>query len=238
MSLNDPDLVREEYASERGLEARRALYESRVGPDPRDTMWAKIIASSPSSVLEVGPGPGEVSERIQRELGARVVAIDISERMVELARGRGVDARVADVMDLPFDDDEFDLVVAAWMLFHLPDLDRGLAEIARVLRPSGRLVAVTNSEHHLSEARLHAGFSMAGRLTFSRENGEEALRRHFDSVERIDIDGSLTFADAGAIRAYLRMLVTGKHAADGVPELAAPLRATTRNTVFVTEKAA
>lgn len=238
MSLNDPDLVREEYASEQGLEARRSLYESRIGPDPRETMWAEIVASSPSRVLEVGPGPGEVSERIQRELGARVVAIDVSERMVELVRRRGVDARVGDVQELPFADDEFDLVVAAWVLFHLPDLDRGLAEIARVLRPGGRLVAVTNSEHHLGEARSHAGFSMAGRLTFSRENGEQALRRHFDSVERTDIDGSLTFPDADAIRAYLRSLVTGKHAADGVPELADPLRATTRNTVFVAEKAA
>lgn len=99
-------------------------------------------------------------------------------------------------------------------------------------------MAVTNSEHHLGEARSHAGFSMAGRVTFSRENGEEALRCHFDSVERTDVDGSLTFPNAEAIRAYLRSLVTGKHAADGVPELAEPLRATTRNTVFVAEKAA
>jgi SAM-dependent methyltransferase len=238
VSLNDPDLVREEYASEQGLEARRSLYEGRIGPDPREVMWAEIVAPSPSRVLEVGPGPGEVSERIQRELGARVVAVDVSERMVELARRRGVDARVGDVEELPFADDEFDLVVAAWVLFHLPDLDRGLAEIARVLRPGGRLVAVTNSEHHLGEARSHAGFSMAGRLTFSRENGEQALRRHFDSVERTDIDGSLTFQDADAIRAYLRSLMTGKHATDGVPELAEPLRATTRNTVFIAEKAA
>jgi SAM-dependent methyltransferase len=238
VTLNDPDLVRQEYASERGLEARRSLYERRIGPDPREVMWAEIVASSPARVLEVGPGPGELSERIQRELGARVVAIDVSERMVELARRHGVDARVGDVQELPFADDEFDLVVAAWVLFHLPDLDRGLAEIARVLRPGGRLVSVTNSEHHLGEARSHAGFSMAGRLTFSRENGEDALRRHFDPVERTDIDGSLTFPDADAIRAYLRSLVTGKHAADGVPELAEPLRATTRNTVFVAEKAA
>jgi SAM-dependent methyltransferase len=238
VSLNNPDLVREEYASERGLEARRALYESRVGPDPRETMWDEIVAASPRRVLEVGPGPGEVSERMQRDLGADVVAIDISERMVELACGRGLDARVGDVQNLPLPDREFDLVVAAWVLFHVPELDRGLAEIARVLRPGGRLVAVTNSEHHLAEARSHAGFSMAGQMTFSRENGEAALRRHFPLVERIDVDGALMFRDTEAIRTYLLSLVTAKHAADNVPELAEPLRATTRNTVFVAEKAA
>lgn len=238
MSLNDPDLVREEYASERGLEARRSLYDNRVGLDPRETMWEAIVAAAPGRVLEVGPGPGEVAERMQRELGAEVVAIDVSERMVELARGRGVDARVGDVQTLPLPDAEFDLVVAAWVLFHVPDLHRGLADIARVLRPGGQLVAVTNSEHHLGEARAHAGFSMAGRMTFSRENGEAALRRHFARVQRTDIDGSLTFPDADSIRAYLRSLVTSKNAAGNVSELYEPLCATTRNTVFVAEKAA
>ena len=237
MSLSDPDVVRREYASERGLEARRSLYENRVGPDPRETMWDEILAAAPKRVLEIGPGPGEVSERMQQELGADVVAVDVSERMVELARGRGVDARVGDAQELPFADEEFDVVVAAWVLFHLQDLDRGLAEIARVLRPGGRLVAVTNSEDHLAEARAHAGFTMAGRVTFSRENGEDSLRRHFARVERKDVDGSVTFEDADAIRAYLRSLILAKKAADDVRELAQPLRATTRNTIFVAEKA-
>ncbi len=238
MRLNDPVLVREDYASERGLEARRSVYENRFGPDPRDTLWEEIVAAAPTRVLEVGPGPGEVSERMQRDLGAEVVAIDVSERMVALCRRRGVDARVGDVQELPFADGEFDLVVAAWVLFHVPDLDRGLSEIVRVLRPGGRLVAVTNSEHHLAEARSKAGFSMAGEMTFSRENGEEALRRHFADVERMDVDGWVTFPDADSIRAYLRSLVTAKDAAENVPELTEPLRATTRNTVFVAVKVA
>jgi SAM-dependent methyltransferase len=241
-SLQDPDVVRREYATEAGLETRRSLYDNRVGPDPREVMWDEIVAAAPRRVLEIGPGPGEVSERMQRELGVEVVAIDVSERMVELARSRGVDARVGDAQELPFADGEFDLVVAGWVLFHYADLDSGLAEIVRVLRPGGRLVAVTNSEEHLGEARTHAGFSMVGRLSFSRENGEASLRRHFAHVERKDVDGWLTFPDAEAIRAYMRSLVLGKYAAEqaieDVPELDEPLRATTRNTVFVAEKAA
>src|SRR5262249_26806624 len=66
-------------------------------------------------------------------------------------RARGIDARVGDVQDLPFDEGEFDVAVAAWMLYHVPDLDRGLAELARVLKPEGVLVAVTNSVEHLQE---------------------------------------------------------------------------------------
>jgi SAM-dependent methyltransferase len=238
-NLHDPDVVRREYATEAGLEARRSLYDKRVGPDPREVMWDEIAAAAPRKVLEVGPGPGEVSERVQRELGAEVVAIDVSERMVELARSRGVDARVGDIQELPFADEEFDIVVAAWVLFHVPDLDRGLAEIERVLRPSGRLVATTNSERHLAEARDHAGFTMVGRLSFSRENGEQSLQRHFAHVERKDVDGTLVFEDADAIRAYMRSLILGKQGVAGdIPELHEPLRATTRNTIFVAEKRA
>ncbi len=236
MKLDDPELVRAEYASEAGLLARRSTYDSRTGPDPRDVLWDEIVAAAPRRVLEVGPGPGEVSERIARELGCEVIALDVSERMVELCRERGLDARVGDVQELPFADGSFDLVVAAWVLFHVPDLDRGLAEIARVLAPGGRLVAVTNSERHLEEAREHAGISMVGSVSFSRENGEAALRRHFARVRGEDVDGTVMFADREAVRAYVRSLVTWKRAADDVPELAEPLEATTRNTVFVAGK--
>lgn len=236
MSLSDPELVRAEYASETGLLDRRAIYDKRVGPDPIALLWEEIVSAKPRRVLEVGPGPGELSERIQRELDCEVVALDISERMVELCRSRGVDARVGDVQELPFADGSFDLVVAAWVLFHPADLDRALSEIARALERGGRLVAMTNSEHHLGEAREHAGISMVGRMTFSRENGEEALRRHFSAVRRIDIDGTVTFEDGEAVRAYVRALTTWKQAAESVPELAEPIGATTRNTIFVAEK--
>ena len=89
-------------------------------------------------MLEVGCGEGELSERLQRSLGVEVIALDQSGRMVELTRKRGVNAVVGDVQQLPFEQGSFDVVVAAWMLCHMPDLDRGLAEIARVLRPGGR----------------------------------------------------------------------------------------------------
>ena len=129
----------------------------------------------PERVLEVGCGWGELAEWIARETGATVVAVDLSPRMVELARERGVDARVADVQQLPFADGEFDCVVAAWMLYHVPDLDRAFAELARVLRPGGRLVAATNSRFHLLELRELVG-SGPSNLSFSRESGDAAAR--------------------------------------------------------------
>jgi arsenite methyltransferase len=137
-SLNDPDAVRKQYTDETGLVARASLYAETTGPFAGDVAFDAVAEAVPARVLEVGCGTGWFAARVRRELAAEVVAIDQSPRMVELARAQGLDARVGDVQDLPFDDGEFDVVVCNWTLYHLQDLERGLAEIARVLRPGGR----------------------------------------------------------------------------------------------------
>jgi SAM-dependent methyltransferase len=235
--LDDPEVVREQYATEDGLEERRSIYQDVEGEDAKEVVFRAIAACRPRRVLEVGPGPGALSARMTAELGAEVVALDVSERMVELARGRGVDARVGDVQSLPFEDGSFDTVVAAWMLYHVPDLDRGLAEIARVLTPGGRLVAVTNSELHLDEARTLAGVSMVGLLPFHRDNGREILERRFATIEQIDVDGWVTFPDSEAIRRYVRSMIAWTANAPRVPDGLGSVRAGIRVTVFVAQRA-
>jgi SAM-dependent methyltransferase len=89
------------------------------------------------------------------------------------------------------------------MLYHVPDLDRGLGELRRGLRPGGRLVAVTNGDEHVADLRREAGGD-AVRTTFSSENGESALRRHFDSVVRTDVETRASFPDRAAALGYLR----------------------------------
>jgi SAM-dependent methyltransferase len=234
--LNDPQLVREEYASEAGLEARRSVYADAEGPDAREEAFRVIAALEPADVLEVGCGPGELSERLRRELGAHVVAIDLSERMVELGRGRGVDARVGDVQALPFDDASFDCVVAARMLYHVADVDLALAETRRVLRPGGHLVAVTNSEEHLAEARAVGGVDLRGRSPFSRENAEPLLRRRFAAIERRDVEGAVTFPGRADVQRYAESLGILRGRAADVPPFDGALRARLRVSIFVARR--
>ena len=234
-SWNDPSYVRAQYATETGLEARRAAYKHAAGADARDVAVAAVAEVAPERVLEVGPGPGELSERLTRELGVTVVAIDSSERMVELARSRGVDARLGDVQALDLPAESFDCAVAAWMLYHVPDLERGLAEIVRVLRPGGRFVAVTNAADHLLEVWQLVGADPAP-LAFGAENGEEVLRRHFARVERRDVEGTTTFPDASAVRAYLGSFERGVPLARAVPAVVPPLVARRRVAVFVADE--
>ncbi len=200
--LDDAVTVREQYAREDNLRARQSLYEETTGSDAREVLWDAIASLRPRRVLEVGGGPGELAERMQHELHADVASIDVSPRMVELARARRVAAEVGDVQALPFADASFETVVAAWMLYHVPDLDRGLAEIARVREPGGTLVAVTNSVDHLRELRGLIDYPRGFEETFNRENGEEHLRRHFRRVERRDADGVVIVRDRTKLVAY------------------------------------
>lgn len=236
MRLNDREVVRAEYADESRLEERIAAWQSLTGPNPRELALEAVAEACPGRVLEVGCGQGWASEWLQEQLGAEVVAIDQSERMVELTRARGVGALLADVQELPFEDESFDAALAAWMLYHVPDLDRGLSELTRVLRSGGRLVAVTNAPESLHElwTLLDADrtpFLMAG---FHSENGSDILCRHFARVEERQAAGTVTFADREAVQRYVDSLVT---VSASVPEFEGELVCSRRSTIFVAEKA-
>ena len=237
--LDDPALVASEYADDARLRRRASAYTGAgTAIDGRTSVVAAVAEARPRRILEVGCGWGELAEWLGRDTGAEVVATDLSPHMVELARGRGVAAEVADVQELPFEDGAFDVAVAAWMLYHVPDLDRGLAELARVLRPGGRLVAVTNSRLHLHELRELVG-SGPSTISFSRESGEEILRRHFADVRRADIDGTLEFADRAAVEEYVRASISMSPFVANLPAtVAEPFVARRANSVFVAEKAA
>jgi SAM-dependent methyltransferase len=232
---DDPEYVQRQYENESGLRARKSAYKSVAGIDPRDVAFAAVREAEPKRVLEVGCGEGEFSERVMRELEVQLVAIDQSPRMVELAAARGIDARLADVQKLPFEDGEFDVAVAAWMLYHVPELDRALAELARVLRPGGRLVAVTNRENHLGEMFELVGVERC-ELPFGAENGAELLAPYFALVELRDATGTVTFEDAEPIRAYFRSSERLSAMESHVPDLDEPLVVHRRPVVFVADK--
>jgi SAM-dependent methyltransferase len=236
--LDDPALVADEYADESRLRRRALAYTGEsTAVDARVSLVAAVAEAAPRHVLEVGCGWGELAEWVARDTGAEVVAVDLSPRMVELARERGIDARVADVQELPFADASFDVVIAAWMLYHVPDLDRATAELARVLRPGGRLVAVTNSRFHLMELRdlVRSGPST---ISFARETGEELLRPHFASVRREDIDGVLEFATRADVEEYVRASISMSPFVANLPAVVEePFIARRANSTFVAEKA-
>ncbi|HEX2359121.1 MAG TPA: bifunctional demethylmenaquinone methyltransferase/2-methoxy-6-polyprenyl-1,4-benzoquinol methylase UbiE [Solirubrobacterales bacterium] len=114
----------------------RAVDRAEVGPG--------------SDALDICCGTGDLALALRRRIGpdGRVVGSDFSEQMLEIARAKSgeqglpVEFGWADALDLPYGDTSFDAVTVGFGARNLADLDRGLAEMARVLRPDGRVVVL------------------------------------------------------------------------------------------------
>lgn len=96
--------------------------------------------------LDVATGTGDLAVALSERVGAsgEVVGSDFSERMLELARQKAPSLRfeTANALDLPYEDDSFDAATVGFGARNFSDLDRGLSEMARVVRPGGRVVVL------------------------------------------------------------------------------------------------
>jgi SAM-dependent methyltransferase len=228
-NIDDPALVAREYSSLDRFAMRRLDRSGWLrSSEPIPTLLAALAEVRPERVLDVGCGDGSLAALVTART---VVCVDQSLAAVEAACARGLEASQADIQDLPFEDASFDAVMCNWMLYHVPDLDRGLSEIARVCRPGGRLVGAYNLPGHLEELWSSIGRRLP-RDTFDGETGLAPLRRHFDRVERRDTEGQVLWEDREALQSYLdaysEMLGDVK-----APNGPYPFRAARRNCVLV-----
>ena len=237
MKPDNPLVVQWEYASEERLAKRNRTYsELMEGTKPEDAVFDAIREGAPKSVLDVGCGMGELAERVQRELRIEVDAVDISPRMVELTRARGISAEVADVQELPFEDGSFDCVGANWVLYHVPDIDKGVRELARVLRPGGRLVAGAIGTDHMKELWDLLGGEVTAGLTFDHDTGNAVLAPHFATVERRPANGTIVFPDRTSMHEFVAAS-SRSYLAAKIPELTEPFPTRSVHCVFVATKA-
>jgi demethylmenaquinone methyltransferase / 2-methoxy-6-polyprenyl-1,4-benzoquinol methylase len=98
------------------------------------------------SALDVACGTGDLAVELERRVGesGRVVGLDFSERMLELARAKapGIRFEAGNALDLPYADGEFDAVTVGFGARNFSDLGKGLREMARVTRPGGKVVVL------------------------------------------------------------------------------------------------
>lgn len=127
-------------------------------------------------VLECGCGTGLILERIARFAG-KAAGIDLSPGMLELARARGLDVREGSVTELPFEDASFDVTCSFKVLAHVPDIGRALAEMARVTRPGGVILAELYNPWSFRALAKRLG--PAGKI--SDNTKESAVYTRFDS---------------------------------------------------------
>lgn len=148
---------------------------------------------SGARILELGCGTGSIwKDKLSLlEPNCSLVLSDFSPGMLETAKetvgmNPRVDYQVIDIQNIPYQDESFDIVIANMMLYHVPDLHKGLSEVRRVLKPGGSFYCATYGEHGIMQFindTLHdLGIHGEVYKTFTLQNGEELLRNHFEEV--------------------------------------------------------
>lgn len=222
--------------AERGLDETRAYYDEFSKTYERhrrpnhgdgyhalvDDLEVELCAryGTGKDVLECGCGTGLILERIQ-EHARRAAGIDLSPGMLELARSRGLEVQEGSVTDLPFPDATFDVTCSFKVLAHVPDIGKALAEMARVTRPGGVILAEFYNPYSLRGLAKRLG--PAGKI--SDRTRESAVYTRFDApgtIPRIMPPGTRVEAARG-IR-----IVTPAAAAMKIPGLSGMFRVAER----------
>ena len=220
-SSNDSTAVKAQYAVPKGLDIRLTFHEKYSANRQGYGAWlvSHYDIRDGMTVLEIGCGTGSIWVGHEDTVARcrKLVLTDLSEGMLEAAKNnlgeRGnIVYRNADIQDLPFPDDTFDVVIANSMLYHVPDIEKGLQEVRRVLKKGGVFYCATFGEHNFTD-RLAEWFKLAGEdfrpnHNFTMQNGKEILGRTFAEIKRVFYKDSLHVTKADDLVEYLRSLAS------------------------------
>lgn len=226
-SLNTASSVQKQYANADNLNTRIAFQQRFSQNTYGFSRWLMDQYDFPASarVLELGCGTGSMWAG-KEELAAsfsRLVLTDFSSGMLEEAKANlaglpKAEFLQADIQSLPFENGEFDFIIANMMLYHVPDKAKAISEVRRVLRPGGTFVCATYGEEGLPS---YIGAILRGvveirplNTTFTLQNGGAMLQASFDRVEKREYPDEFLVDDADAIVSYLmsmtNMVVAGE----------------------------
>ncbi len=222
----DPDLITTSLYGTADRLGRRtgALHRAKTtGADATATITTLAAANTPnpSRVLDVGCGRGTATIALARAFPtAAVLAVDLSPALLSVVRSRMIAERhraallaVADFHRLPLPAQAFDLAVASFCLYHAHDPAAVIAEIARCLRPDGRLIATTKSadSYHdldavIAASGLDDGAARRQSLyqTFHTANATDVIAAAGLVIQRrIDQRHTFRFADLDHLAEYV-----------------------------------
>jgi ubiquinone/menaquinone biosynthesis C-methylase UbiE len=214
-------LKTDQYKDATNLNARVTIHD-RFSTNPYgwfrwvfDTLLVRLPADS--RILELGSGPGLLwKSSVDRiPAGWKITISDLSPGMLDTAwrnlvvTGRAFQFREIDAQTIPFEDDMFDAVIANHMLYHVPDRAKALAEIKRVLKPGGHLIATTAGEKHLHEIldwfkQIHESDIWESFVVdFTLENGMEQLKPYFTQVALSCYEDNLQVTEIQPLMDYI-----------------------------------
>jgi len=213
--MNDTAAVRQQYATNQNLSTRISIHEKYSTNKQGFGNWifSNYRINNGAKVLELGCGTGDMWKNRTDTIRAcgKFVLSDFSEGMVKYAfetvGSCGAEYRVIDIQDIPYENGTFDVVIANMMLYHVPDIDKALREVQRVLKPDGRFYCATYGEHgiieYLASVLSDYGIKDTVNKNFTLQNGAEILGRAFENVRKLEYTDALAVTDINDMVDYI-----------------------------------
>lgn len=219
---NRQHLQDQAYANSANLQARVSIYDFQE-PKVELYRWAlaHISWESVARVLDIGCGPGGYLQELSTRPSLELIGIDLSAGMLRDLRSRWKQTAVyphmlcADVQQIPLATGSVDVALAMHMLYHVPNIPQALQELRRIVRPGGKLLALTNSADHVAEIfnliadaiDAHVGTPIADRQPvirrFRLNDAGLLLKASFGNVERRDVKAELRIPHVEPVLGYL-----------------------------------
>ncbi|MEO1289511.1 MAG: class I SAM-dependent methyltransferase [Chloroflexota bacterium] len=235
--INQDYLQNDQYQLSTNLAARIRLHQLfNTAKEPiTQTIFNFIIDYAPANakVLGVGSGRGDLwkenAHRVPDDWD--ITLTDMSAGMLQDNQAHigeplinRIRYEVVNAENIPFDDNSFDIVIANYMLYHVPNREQALAEIRRVLKPTGTLFAATNGKNHMKRLFVLAqaidegdDFSSIVTDKFSLQNGTAQLLPFFPDIRIHRFQNDLWVTEAQPILDYIASMM----AIDGMAILSA-----------------
>lgn len=218
-TLNNSTIIKEQYKTASNLNTRISIHAkySTNKESFGDWIVSNYKIKDGMRILELGCGTGDMwkghLDLLENE--TELVLTDFSEGMLQTTRellgeNGQVSYQVVDIQNIPFEENSFDMVIANMMLYHVPDLAKGLAEVRRVLKPAGSFYCATYGEHGIVEyiEGLLKDYLVEGKINknFTLQNGAEKLSQQFAKVERLDREDGLAVTEVQDMVDYIYSL--------------------------------
>ncbi len=195
---NQAHLLAKQYRSDKNLANRASLFANYTKKGEHFEEWhpwlySHLVMPDDGKLLELGCGNASLWKSIFHRIpsGWDITLTDFSEGMLDSAKENLGDMQerfsfqVMDIQDIAIEDHTMDVVVAHHMLYHVPDIDKAISEVHRVLKQAGYFYSATNGDAHMQELieliNKHRAAKDGGyKIPFTLENGESFLSKKFD----------------------------------------------------------